>query len=1453
MGAQPNLKLKLKVEVEIKLSFGPSHRIGKKLINMEVDTLNRAELVSELRKHKLQTSGNKNMLKNRLKAFLEENALVNEEDVPEILNPPNIGDRIRQMERELAELRNLQLNSTVLPSQAARHTRSQQTNQCNGMRIQPSPNITQTNVVASAREEGVQLHQTNSFVLPNPPTRPMQSQQFADFEDAYAQQPAYNVHNNMAGARSLLQYKDIEGTMNTFSGDDNYRIEIWIDDFEQHAILFRLADFDKLILAKKLLRGAAKLLLRSIFVPTWCELKLALTSEFGSKVSSKEAHYLLKSTRKQNNQSMREYVLRMREIGVINRIDQESIIQYIIDGINDHQSNKMILFGAKTFEELNERLESYSRFKNINLSKRDSSKQIESNKKPSREEKGESYKGEGNRSSSRCFMCGDGNHKMTDCPTKDKGFKCYRCGEFGHRANENICSKKEEKSMLCMKTKSKSTKEVRICGKTVDALIDTGSDVNAVRKSFFDKLNITCKSGIVRILKGAGGGSIKVDKYFKEKIVFDDECFESIFYIMEDDDVPYNMIIGNELLYDNILIMKNGEITIKKNENKGEIAEENFLMSITVDREDELSKLPRKIQNMIENYKPNKVKDMTIELKLQLEDEKPVVHRPRRLAYHEKQIVEKQVKDWVATGVVKPGNSPYSSAVTLAKKKDNSDRVCIDYRALNSKIVKDRYPLPLIEDVLDALQGANVFSTIDLKNGFFHVPVAKESQKYLSFVTHSGQYIFLKTPFGCCNSPAVFQRYINEVFRELINEGIILVYMDDVIILAKDDDEALERLQRTLDCAAASGLDIKWKKCQFLQRTVEFLGHIVEKGAIKPSPNKIQAVQRFKEPKTIKQIQSFLGLTGYFRKFIREYAQIARPLSNLLRKGVDFGFNNDEKNAFQTLKAKLMSDPVLKIFQREAETQLFTDASKHGFGAILMQKDATDDQFHPVYFSSSKTSTTEEKYDSYSLEVLAIIKALEKFRPYLLGKKFKIITDCEAFKKTMEKKDIVPKVARWVMYMQNFNYEIEHRGNTQMRHVDALSRMFVIVSEEDDLCIKVRRLQQKDNELMRIIAIVREKPYDDYFLRNGVLYRAANGYDLLAVPAAMEGEIIRNAHVNGHFGVRKMIESINQQFYIKGVNEKSRRFVENCVPCILAERKQGKSEGLLHAIQKGEQPLDTYHIDHLGPMVATCKLYKHLFVVVDAFTKFVWIYPTKSTSSKEVIDRMRIQQIVFGNPRRIISDKGAAFTSGEFQKYCENENIEHVFTTTGMPRANGQIERINRSIIPVLTKMAIEDPTKWFKYVTPLQHTLNSTFHRSIANTPFKLMFGVEMRQKLEVNLVEELEKSFIEQFQAKRIETRRDAKQQILKIQNENQRTFNKRRKAPKSYDVGDLVAIKRTQFVNGNKLAEQFFGPYKITMKKANERYDVERVGNHSGPKVTSTSAEYIKQWFSSGAEKI
>ncbi|GFT71756.1 retrovirus-related Pol polyprotein from transposon 17.6 [Trichonephila clavipes] len=303
------------------------------------------------------------------------------------------------------------------------------------------------------------------------------------------------------------------------------------------------------------------------------------------------------------------------------------------------------------------------------------------------------------------------------------------------------------------------------------------------------------------------------------------------------------------------------------------------------------------------------------------------------------------------------------SGSLLCKKKDGNLRICIDYRKINSKTDKDRYPLPLIEEVQDQLQSENFFSTINSKNGFLHVEIEENSKKFTSFVTHNGQYEFNKVPLGLCNSPSVFQRFINHVFRDLLKEGVVIIYMDDIIIPSLDELDGLNRLTRGLKNASEYGLELNFKKCNFLKSKIEFLGHIIEKGTIKPSLDKTKAVLNFPEPKNVKQVQSFLGLSGYVRKFIQNYSIIAKPLSDLLRDNAVFHFGPEQQIAFQTLREKLSENPVLHIFKQGAKLELHTDASKFGYGAILLQQ-LDDNKLHPVPYFSKKTSPQEEKYSS---------------------------------------------------------------------------------------------------------------------------------------------------------------------------------------------------------------------------------------------------------------------------------------------------------------------------------------------------------------------------------------------------------------------------------------------------------------------------------------------------------
>lgn len=324
----------------------------------------------------------------------------------------------------------------------------------------------------------------------------------------------------------------------------------------------------------------------------------------------------------------------------------------------------------------------------------------------------------------------------------------------------------------------------------------------------------------------------------------------------------------------------------------------------------------------------------------------------------------------------------------------------------------------------------------------------------------------------------------------------------------------------------------------------------------------------------------------------------------------------------------------------------------------------------------------------------------------------------------MNKRDLCVRVVRWALALEEFDYEIQHRSGKNMIHVDALSRNplpeALFVSESNDsLIARFGKAQRTDQDLQKIVKLAILGKADGYVLRNDLLYRDDKDELLLVVPKTLQASIIRQAHEQGHFNVSKTEMLIRRNYWFKGMQPKIQKIITNCINCILAERKQGKHEGFLNTIDKGDIPLHTYHVDHLSPMPSTKKSYRHIFVIIDAFSKFVWLYATKSTDAAEAIKHLRKQSIVFGNPSRIISDRATAFTSNVFKEYCAEEKIQHILITTEVPKSNGQVERVNRTLIPLLTKLSNPKSEEWCKFLDIAQQYLNATPSRSTSRTPF--------------------------------------------------------------------------------------------------------------------------------------
>ncbi|GFX55195.1 retrovirus-related Pol polyprotein from transposon 17.6 [Trichonephila clavipes] len=473
------------------------------------------------------------------------------------------------------------------------------------------------------------------------------------------------------------------------------------------------------------------------------------------------------------------------------------------------------------------------------------------------------------------------------------------------------------------------------------------------------------------LLTGIGEAQVTTIGSFEHEFKIDDENYSLTWHVVPTDKLKFEAVIGSDLLEQASISFTKEGVKFNKYENHAQlmqISAENLQEELDL-RHVENRQIKKELEKLIQDYKPEKTASTDVTMRIILKDEEPVCQPPRRLAFTERQEVKQTDRRMAQRRHYTSEFCGICKSNRNGKKKDGSSRMCIDYRKLNQKLVKDKFPLPIIEDVLDTLQEA---------------------------------------------------------------------------------------------------------------KKIEFLGHIVESGTIKPSPTKTLAVRKFPEPTTIKQVQSFLGLTGYFRKYIKDYSKIAKPLSDLTRKENLFVFGIQQKEAFEKLKKIMSEGPILHLYKCGRKTELHTDACKQGYGAILLQE-AEDGKLHPVYYMSKKTNTAEEKYDSYELEVLAIINALKKIRVYLLGQPFKIVTDCSAFQKTMQKRELITRIARWALQVEEFDYEIEHRAGSYMKHVDALSRYPVMMVCNDTLTSKLKNAQEEDDNIQTLKSLLEKQESEEFF------------------------------------------------------------------------------------------------------------------------------------------------------------------------------------------------------------------------------------------------------------------------------------------------------------------------------------------------------------------------------------
>lgn len=852
-----------------------------------------------------------------------------------------------------------------------------------------------------------------------------------------------------------------------------------------------------------------------------------------------------------------------------------------------------------------------------------------------------------------------------------------------------------------------------------------------------------------------------------------------------------------------------------------------------------------------------------VNMSIKLKDDEPVVYRPYRLPVCERNKVRELVNELVDCKIVRPSTSPYASPIVVVKKKTGEVRLCVDYRALNRKTYKENFPLPRIDDQLDSLAGYQYYTVLDLASGYYQISINEEDRYKTSFVTPDGQFEFNRMPFGLANAPANFMRMINLVLSSA--RDIASAYMDDIIIPSNSIEEGLSKLEKVLQLLSNAGLTLKLSKCYFFSKSVDYLGFELSKEGIRPGTRKIQSVKEFPEPCNLHTVRQFIGLCSFFRRFIKNFSNIAKPLTSLLKKDSKWEWGSEQKTAFNTLKEILLQKPVLKLYDPNDHTELHTDASKLGIAGILMQR-GRDNLLRPVAYYSRQTTIYEQHMTAYELETLALVASLQRFRVYLIGVSFKVVTDCNSLRATFLKKDLIPRVARWWITMQEFDFSIEYRPGKTMSYIDALSRNPPLINTENSETVMVveesdwlSTVQEADSEIQRIVSILKDPASiniaditKNYVLRNNRLFRVTDQGNKWVVPKGVRWQILKQCHDDiGHFAFDKTLAKVKETYWFSKMRRFVKKYVESCLECAYVKASSNRKPPL-NPIPKVDSPFATLHLDHVGPFVKSSKGNTHILVIIDAYTKFIIIKAVRSTKVSIVIDKLKEYFSIFGMPKRIISDRGSSFTSNKFKDFLHGLGIKRILNAVSTPRANGQVERYNRTLLDALTAMCNgQDEKKWDVYVPGVQWGLNNTHNKGIGTTPAKALFGTTL-----VGLTENRVKSFLgddHEIDSNKVSDIRDKiNEYISAYQNKSKEQHNKNSVQPKIFKIGDLVSVAREIQSSGQsrKLVPKFQGPYRIASVLGNDRYEIvdtplTRKGNR---KYTSVAAvDKLKPWLS------
>lgn len=708
-------------------------------------------------------------------------------------------------------------------------------------------------------------------------------------------------------------------------------------------------------------------------------------------------------------------------------------------------------------------------------------------------------------------------------------------------------------------------------------------------------------------------------------------------------------------------------------------------------------------------------------------DAQPIKQRYYPVSPYVQKEMDEELERMLKLGVIERSNGSWSNPIVGVRKPNGKLRLCLDSRKLNAVTKTNAFPLPYISRILGRLRGTKYLSSIDLSDAFWQIPLAQQDREKTAFtVPGRGLFHFVSLPFGLHGAAQSLCRLMDSVLGYDL-EPSVFVYLDDIIICTDTFEEHINLLNEVGRRLKAANLSVSKVKSKFCMRQLNYLGYIVNEAGINTNPEKVSAIVNYPVPKNVKDVRRLLGMATWYSRFVHNFASITSPITNLLKKTkTKFVWTDEADSAFNMLKTTLISAPVLATPDFSKPFIMHCDASDFGVGAVLIQGEG--DQERVIMYMSQKLSSAQLKYSTTEKECLAVLLAIEKFRPYVEGTAFTVITDHASLLWLTNVKDPSGRLARWALRLQNYDYTLVHRKGKLNVVPDALSRSVEVVENVNPEDVEYEQLKGK----------ITEDPgkFPDYQIKDSTIYKYVKEMGRgdfswkMLVPASMRLEILKKLHdapTSSHGGIRKTLFKIKSNYYWPGMAKEIQSYIKKCEICQLCKTDNKVLRGEMGQPKDPELPWKMISVDLVGPLPRSKNGNSYLLVVLDVFSKFVLLKPLKKATAKTVIDFIENHVfLIFGVPKTLICDNGSQFIAKLFKDLLNEYNVRLWYTSNYHPQAN-PVERVNKSIKAALRSYVIGNHKSWDSVIHQIGCALRTAIHSSTNFTPYFVNFGQEM------------------------------------------------------------------------------------------------------------------------------